>query len=449
MKIQILNGSLPEFWDRRAVFLANLLSLFFGNQEETEVLRREIGTLETYGNRLLPILNILFTGRPNLLVLQREPDPALRTYFVDRIGLELPELLLAPEGAYELLLDQTAAGDPGLSPLLDQIAGHPAEWIDGFVTDEALATLARRTSKKTVSSESGSKRGNNKRLLHDYLVSAGLPTFETRIAESRSEIQACLSALANQGYRHAVLKSPIGASGIGLIRVTTEGHCRVPEYLFHEGACLVQGWLDDNKESVQPVGSPSVQVFVADDSATLYDMTGQILSNESIHEGNVAPPPCFSRDPGLRDELLRQASNACEWLHAQGYRGTGSLDFHVVKQNGMLEVRICEINARVTGATYPSVLARHFAPEKAWLMRNLQFNPPIEGARLLKLLDEKGMLYLPGNELGILPINFNLDGHGQTAKGQFLCLAGDTEAAGRLLDAARHVLPVSLNYDRD
>jgi hypothetical protein len=449
MKIQFLNGSLPEFWDRRAVFLANLLSLFFGNQEETDALRREIGTLETYGNRLLPILNLLFKGRPNLLVLQRAPDPALLAYFVDRLGLELPELLLAPGNAYERLLQQNASGDPTPSPHLHRIAGHSAEWMDGFVTDENLAGLARRTGKKTVSTESGSRRGNNKRLLHDYLVAEGLPAFETRMAKNRSEVPACLSALADLGYRQAVLKSPIGASGIGLIRVATDGDDDVPDYLFHEGACLVQGWLDDGKSSVQPIGSPSVQVFVADDSVTLYDITDQILSNESIHEGNVAPPPCFLKAPGLRDELLRQSSKACEWLHAQGYRGTGSLDFHVVKHNGAIEVRICEINARVTGATYPSVLARHFAPEKAWLMRNLRFHPPIEGARLLNLLDEKSMLYHPGNELGILPINFNLDEQGHTAKGQFLCLAESTEAAGRLLDAARHVLPVALNYDRD
>ena len=51
MKVQDLNGTLPEFWDRRTVFVAHLLSLFFGNQEETDALSREAGTLETYGNR--------------------------------------------------------------------------------------------------------------------------------------------------------------------------------------------------------------------------------------------------------------------------------------------------------------------------------------------------------------------------------------------------------------
>ncbi len=51
MKVQDLNGILPEFWDRRTVFGANLLSLFLGNREETDALSREVETLETYGNR--------------------------------------------------------------------------------------------------------------------------------------------------------------------------------------------------------------------------------------------------------------------------------------------------------------------------------------------------------------------------------------------------------------
>ena len=41
MKVQDLNGTLPEFWDRRTVFVAHLLSLFFGNEEETDALSRE------------------------------------------------------------------------------------------------------------------------------------------------------------------------------------------------------------------------------------------------------------------------------------------------------------------------------------------------------------------------------------------------------------------------
>ena len=136
-------------------------------------------------------------------------------------------------------------------------------------------------------------------------------------------------------------------------------------------------------------------MFLDDESVYLFDLTEQILSKDSIHEGNISPPPYLGEMPGIREELLRQAGVAGEWLHAQGYRGTASTDFLLVeKESGDApEVYICEINARVTGATYPSVLARHVAPKGAWLLRNVRIQEPLEGDRLLDLLHWPGHLY--------------------------------------------------------
>ncbi|MCB1089114.1 MAG: hypothetical protein KDM63_18910, partial [Verrucomicrobiae bacterium] len=66
-------GTLPPFWDRNAVFIANLLGLFFGNEEETRLLSEEVGEVDSYGGRLIPIIDLLFAGPgKNLLVLERE-----------------------------------------------------------------------------------------------------------------------------------------------------------------------------------------------------------------------------------------------------------------------------------------------------------------------------------------------------------------------------------------
>ena len=60
-------GQLPTFPGRNAVFIANLMGLFFGNEKQTELLAKEIGEVDSYGGRLVPILNLLF----------RAPDPML------------------------------------------------------------------------------------------------------------------------------------------------------------------------------------------------------------------------------------------------------------------------------------------------------------------------------------------------------------------------------------
>ena len=195
-----------------------------------------------------------------------------------------------------------------------------------------------------------------------------------------------------------------------------------------------------------------MQIFSGDEEVSLYDVTEQILGSDSVHEGNVSPPPyCVGRDDAVRDELLRQAAVAARWLHEQGYRGTASADFLLVYRDGeeMPEAYVCEINARVTGATYPSVLARHLRPEGAWLMRNLRLKEPLEGARMLELLEWPGHLYDLGNSFGVVPINFNFGSDGLVHKGQFLCLADTPEEGQKVLRAAESDLPIEWDYVRD
>jgi hypothetical protein len=253
------------------------------------------------------------------------------------------------------------------------------------------------------------------------------------------------------GYATAVIKAQIGASGYGMLKLQTEKPQpeTVPEYLFFEGPCMVQGWIDDEEGKVKKIGSPSVQMFLNEDTLFLFDWTEQILSDESVHQGNMSPP-LYRRDyPTLQQELLRQAGIVGQWLHGRGYRGTASSDFLVIDRAGSLQVILCEINARITGATYPAVLARHFKPKGTWYMRNIAFRKGIEPNELMALMERAGVLYRPGATKGMIPFNFNTDGEGKVMKGQFVCVGDDYNECGDLLGRAWARLPVEWGYDRD
>jgi hypothetical protein len=278
-----------------------------------------------------------------------------------------------------------------------------------------------------------------------------LTVFDTETAGEPGDVPACLSRLRRIGYATAVIKAQIGASGIGLIKVRTAGAegVIVPEHLFFVGPAMVQGWLDDTVDDVRVIGSPSVQVFVSEETVHLYDLTEQILSSLSIHEGNMAPPPYISDAGSTRVALFAQAGEAATWLHAQGYRGTASVDFLVVSRAGTEEVRVCEINARVTGATYPAILARRYSPGGAWLMRNIRVGGPIKPDALLDALRRHGKLYEPAMPSGVLPINLNLEGRSRVAKGQFLGLGNTIRECEDALAGLGAALPVPVEYDRD
>lgn len=435
-------GKLPAFWDRQAIFVANLLGLFFGNEAGTEALAREVGEVDSYGGRLLPIMDLLFRGGDNLLVLERAPDPALGRFFSDRLGLGLPQVEVLPHHEYLTLHHDSIQRHP----LFLRLQAHPARWIDGYVTDDTLADLAGQLGKQTVSSPAGSRRGNNKRMLHEDMEADGLPIPPTYQAADLGQIARALDDLKNRGFRRAVVKAAVGASGIGLNKLPPlaeheagELAARIDPHFFYEGACLVQGWLEPGVHGVRGLRSPSVQIFVGDEQAELYDITEQILSDHSVHEGNESPPPYLAEAGGdeLRRQLLARGEWAARWLHRQGYRGTASADFLLVEHDdGTTEVQICELNARVTGATYPSVLARRFRPQGAWLLRNLRLRRPLSGAGLLERLQRDGDLFSPDRRSGVLPVNFNFGTEGLVHKGQFLCLGDQPDECRRLIERA-------------
>lgn len=446
-------GQLPPFWDRSAVFVANIHSIFFGNAAGTESLEAAVQGIEAYGCRLVPLVELMFPKGGNLLVVEAEPQPALVRYFRDGLGLRIPEIEVARLSFFNELKGRSWRSlELEFTALLRRIASHPAPWIDGFVTDDGLEDFAALASKRTLSSVQGSRQGNNKHLLHAHLESIGLPVFETRMAAAPGEVAGAAKPLFDAGYRFVVAKAQVGASGIGILKLGPEclaDPAAVPGYLFHEGPCMIQGWLDETVPGVKRLGSPSVQLFLTDDSICLYDTTEQLLSEESVHQGNISPPPCLAQRPECMRAMLAQAASAAEWLHGRGYRGPGSVDFLVIDRGGGPVPIACEINARVTGATYPSVLARHFLPGGAWLMCNLMFAPPMRGDELFESLRRAGLLFEPGLDRGVVPVNFVPREDGLVHKGQFLCLAGDAEDCGRLLEEVEGVLPAEWKFSRD
>lgn len=452
VKTRIITGQMPPLWDHSVIFFANILSLFYGNTKETEVLKKEVGALETYGSRLLPLIDLMYRRKQNLLILEVGPDPYLMEYFTAELKLTLPEVMLVPHAVYcELGRDFRQMSLPAQA-VFAELRERSTPWIDGYVVDKTLVSLAKMLEKRTIGTRDGSRKGNDKLMLQRFLKSRGLNIFASQEAGNLEEIHAAMQSLHRQGYRDVVVKAPIGASGVGMIKFPADRICEAgdfPEYIFFEGNVLVQGWLDEHTEGVKVIGSPSVQMFINHEGVYLYDVTDQILSVDSVHEGNVAPPPFFTEGYDCREELLRQATITGEWLYDEGYRGPGSIDFHVIQRAGQLEVRVCEINARVTGATYPAILARTYLPGGAWMMRNIRFDPQHNTDNLLDEIDEAGLLFRPGQSEGILPFNFNPNSQGQIVKGQFLFLAPDMPTANDLIKRMQAVHNIKGVYDRD
>jgi len=443
--VNIALNTLPTFWNRSCIFFVNLNAMFFGNNSQTEELALQITGVDHYGGRLLPILNILFNGKSNLLLLQSEPSDILIEYFKRDLGLTVPLFEIFNPNDYHNL-PKTLLHNPNHT-----FHNNDAGWIEGFVTDNTLTQIATSLKKKSISTYEGSYNGNNKHLLHLFLQEQGLDVFDTITAKNKEEIIEALTTLKQMQYSKAVIKSQIGASGCGIIILPTEKYDPndIKDYLFFAGPCMVQGWMDETFKGVTPLCSPSVQMFIDEENITLWDITDQLLSNDSVHQGNMSPPPSLNHSSELKPELLHQGTIASRWLHSTGYRGTASADFLVFQTDKKLKVIMCEINARVTGATYPAILCKYFNPNGAWVLKNFVFSEPIKLKALMHTMNEHHLLYKDHMQKGIIPYNIITDNQYNAVKGQFVALASNCDECITLLDQLNKVLPTVVTDDRD
>jgi len=167
----------------------------------------------------------------------------LINYFKNDLGLTLPDIVVAPHSLYLSLCDQ--CDHPAAQQLLERLRRHPGEWIDGYVTDKMLVRIGEKSGRNPVSSHQGSHNGNNKLLLCDHLESLDLPVFDTFRVTSPQDLGDHFQTLKELGYQKAVVKSSIGASGIGMRKYDLIDDpvpaAPLPDYFFFEGPCLVQG----------------------------------------------------------------------------------------------------------------------------------------------------------------------------------------------------------------
>jgi len=447
--VRVNLGRIPALWPHSAVFVANIDRIFYGDRQKTEHLRANVTGFSSYGTRMFPILGILYAGQ-NLLLLNEEVKPAIREYFSRMVHLNLPDTLILPPR-------EAAEGDTSFERsggVASEVRLHPAEIMDGYVTDPELERFAEATGKGLLNSYVSSRNANDKVLLMRHLDEQGLPAFDGGEATPGRNLEKVLDALKSKGYRKAVIRSALGASGFGMSIVDFHSGEKpvLPDFLYREERVLCQGWIEPGLMGIDRIISPSVQFFCHDaDHITLFDVTEQLLSHQSVHEGNIVPPPSFPIITGnpIHDELLRQARVVCLWVASTGYRGTGSIDFLVYEQAGVPVAKVCEVNARVTGATYPSLLARRFQPRGAWVMRNYTFEGCAHTSGFLDTLSGHDLLYEPGQNTGILPINVITDREENLRKAQILFLAPHPRECGELVLDFPRALPFGCIHDRD
>jgi Pre ATP-grasp domain len=148
---------------------------------------------------------------------------------------------------------------------------------------------------------------------------------------------------------------------------------------------------------VNPVVSPSVQIYISPDaSAECVGITDQLLDRELTHRGNAYPTG--ARCSG---NMVRWACRIGEWLGDMGYTGIAGFDFvEYIAPDGNPGAFLAELNPRVNSATYPLAVRERISPTGAFVAGTIEM-----GVGTFAELRERmpQLLYSLERKSGILP----------------------------------------------
>jgi hypothetical protein len=377
--------------------------------------------------RILPGLHrrpergLILAGPQDVVCLNEAADPEYLA-FLGSMGIGPPPegiVVARPDGAGadgRTLPERLLAHGPGLATVAELLRSHARAVLFPHFSSPAEHALARALSETsgTPVDVLGADPAVALRLYQKHLVKAraaalGVPVAPGQAVELGRAAQKGFDALRraaedmSRDSGRAIIRGTSGSSGSAtfLTSANPEDIARTVDAVRDRGddeVYLVDRFLDVTV-------SPNVQVFVAGPTAPVscVSIADQRLSPALGYRGNAFP----SLASRLTD-LTAASLDLGEWLAQEGFTGLAGFDFIEHRQFGATAWCLAELNPRVNGVTYPSVVMERLNAERA------QSHPRIGGFVSAELQVERQsfarfrdrfsrMLFDPARGRGLFP----------------------------------------------
>jgi hypothetical protein len=378
-----------EHYDQRALLLA-----------ERGDLVCVLGTLDDTYVRYLEELG-LGPGAEHVVAVGTDPGPAASE-------LSLTQLLLRDDRAMARIAEHGVADRPvRLEPftagcdeleLAQRLGGVLGREVDLLGEPVATERAGRKDLQRRWAQELGIPLAEGETVVLDP-ASDGTPA---SVAPLRSAITRRLRA----GER-VLVRGCVGASGSATRIVAGE-----------EQLASVLSWAAARPEAtylvdrLYPIGpSPNILVFVAPEGPVRFvGATDQVLDANLHHAGNRFPSGAL-----LVDEMIAHAEALGHHLRDRGYAGWTGCDFceYMDPATGEPRLFFAELNARINGASYPTVAAGRLAASSDRPMAFVSGYVTTGARSFVELAGRLGSRLLrPGGGPGTLPYNTGCLAHG-------------------------------------
>ena len=386
--------------------------ILLGNFEvEDEWARDEVG-LPAVGSRAsaaivnrLDVFALLLAAKGDHVVLKSAPDPDFLA-FLDGLGLDLPNLLLADEPDPARTVSADALCSPRLLAALRvlgvegaQLLPHGMSALEEQLCQRTGVTAALPPARlvKAVNSKIYSRR------VAAELGLAQAPGWE---CETVAEFAAAArqAAVTLRAGRRVGVKDAFGVSGKGIVVVDDEKRLdqlvrmvsrRAERSGDQRVALVVEEWVDKALDL-------NYHFTVGRDGSVRFDFVKEAFTAGGVHKGHRIPARI---PPDHYAQIERTAAALGTRLVRDGFHGVAGVDA-IVTRSGQL-MPVLEINARNNMSTYQTSLQQRFMTDGTVALArqyDVSLTGPLSFARLRDHLG--GLLFTPAAGTGLLVNNF-------------------------------------------
>ncbi|HVX42538.1 MAG TPA: ATP-grasp domain-containing protein [Mycobacteriales bacterium] len=376
--------------------------VFLGNFEvEEHWARDEIGLPRIALSRGDAVVNrmdefaILLAGKGDFVVLKGLPDEAYLQY-LEKIGVELPNLLICEDSDPHRTVTEDAVASPRLRTTLvgtgAHLYPHGVSGVEEELSAEtglALAAPAAQTC----------KRVNSKIYSRHLADELGIRQATGWTCETVGEFETAAAeamALLESG-RSIAVKDAFGVSGKGILQIEDAGRLEQIQRKLRRRAersgderisVLIEEWVAKTTDL-------NYQFTIGRDGATRFDFVKEALTRNGVHKGHRIPARLNDQQV---EQLESTSADLAGKLAADGYFGVVGVDAMVDPDGGLYPV--VEINARNNMSTYQVRLQEQFMrPGQVAIARQypLRLKSAVPFPEMAGRLD--GLLFQQGNGL--------------------------------------------------
>ena len=386
-------------------FLGNSKILYLNDRHEEEDTHKE-DRRKLYDKRIFPLLE-----KDDFTIFAEKIDSFLWDYYrsLDLAKIKPKNIFYADSYLKYPSLTKAVLADKNLIQRLKQEKFHfLMPYIESYDMGKLAGEIGAFLFRSADFTDWINNKSNYRKVLRELKLPL-IPGYQTNLEKAKRHFKE----LKKRGFKKVVLKKERSVSGFSVFVTEKEedfDQC-LKDNLSEQKSFVLEGFIEDVRYS------PNFQYFITENNVEFIVATDQILEKDRVSYSGNLYPSFLIKKPAVLKTINEMSEKICGYLQTKRCFGLAGIDYIVTKQG---KVYSTEVNARINGSTFPSLIIEKLFGEDAnihWLFKTFHFKP----VSFENLFNKFKYFIKKRGDFGVLPIGVDL--LESMGEGQFMIIS--------------------------